>query len=903
MKTLEPLPPHIEGPTWRRYNDGSWFLPDRSLGWELLGWIAEYLRSPTGDGRFMCTLEQARFLLWWYAVDERGEFIYRSGTLRRMKGAGKDVIAAAMSLAELCGPVAFSHFDESGDPVGKPRFNAWVQLAACSFEQTKNTRMLFPALITDHMKNTFKLEVGKTIIYSGAGGRIESLTSSPFAAEGNRPTFVVLNEAMELSTPIPTPHGWTTMGSLRTGDVIFGSSGQPTTVTKAHPVQFNRDCYRVTFVDGTSVVTSDGHLWQTKIAGSAAKPRIRTTREMAENSPNEDGAFSKKGRSKPAKFMIPRAGARQTMPVDLPVDPYLLGAWLGDGSTGECNITAHTDDAPAIQAELAKRGVKTRLLKSLRDTVQRISFTQGKNRPEVAIAMRKLSCYEDKHIPLEYLTAGTEQRLELLRGLMDTDGCAFNFHHRDGRPYGATRCIFIGRKQLAHDVLDLVRGLGQIAYISFVEDKRSREGGYYRVEFQAWRIQPFAMPRKANIVETSKRDWTTIKSIEPVESVPVRCIAVDADDHLFQAGESGFVTHNTQYFFEANSGHALAQVIEGNVTKVQGSRKLSICNAHVPGMDSVGERDWDAFQRVKSGDAIDTGVLYDSLEAPAGTPVSEIPAKDVDPDGHEQGLKRLREGIEIARGDAVWLPVNSIMDSILDTRNSVSESRRKYLNQVNAAEDSWISPQEWDRCAVTSEALALKANDRITLGFDGSKSSDWSALVACRVEDGFLTPIKVWNPKRYPNEEIPRDDVDATVRACFEQFDVVAFRADVKEFENYVDTWGRDFRRQLKINASRGHPVAFDMRGQKKPFSLDCESFLEAVLEEEICHSGDPILRQHVLNSKRHATNWGAVSIRKVSRDSSRKIDAAVCAVLAFGARREYLNSKKVRTGHVAIIQ
>jgi hypothetical protein len=470
-----------------------------------------------------------------------------------MKGAGKDVIAAAMSLAELCGPVAFSHFDESGDPVGKPRFNAWVQLAAVSYEQTKNTRMLFPALITDHMKNTFKLEVGKTIIYSGAGGRIESLTSSPFAAEGNRPTFVVLNEC--------------------------------------------------------------------------------------------------------------------------------------------------------------------------------------------------------------------------------------------------------------------------------------------------------------------------------------------------------------QYFFEANSGHALAQVIEGNVTKVQGSRKLSICNAHVPGMDSVAERDWDAFQRVKAGDAIDTGVLYDSLEAPAGTPVSEIPAKDVDPDGHEQGLKRLREGIEIARGDAVWLPVNSIMDSILDTRNSVSESRRKYLNQVNAAEDSWISPQEWDRCAVTSEALALKANDRITLGFDGSKSSDWSALVACRVEDGFLTPIKVWNPKRYPNEEIPRDDVDATVRACFEQFDVVAFRADVKEFENYVDTWGRDFRRQLKINASRGHPVAFDMRGQKKPFSLDCESFLEAVLEEEICHSGDPILRQHVLNAKRHPTNWGAVSIRKVSRDSSRKIDAAVCAVLAFGARREYLNSKKVRTGHVAIIQ
>jgi hypothetical protein len=896
MKTLEPLPPHIEGPTWRRYNDGSWFLPDRSLGWELLGWIAEYLRSPTGDGRFMCTLEQARFLLWWYAVDERGEFIYRSGTLRRMKGAGKDVIAAAMSLAELCGPVAFSHFDESGDPVGKPRFNAWVQLAAVSYEQ-------------------------------------------PLA----------------LDTVVPTPTGWTTVGELKIGDDVLDSEGKPAKVMRGTPVMTGLDCYRVTFDCGESIVASGSHGWTTeRLNGHGDKFETVTVT-------TEELAATCLGPKKRKRHRIAATGM-ELPPVNLPVDPWFLGYWLGDGFTADSGFVCaikHREELSVLMKEVMDEHQTLVWADHITDkgswSTGRIrNSDRTKDETSFRSKLRAAGVLNNKHIPPAYMFSGTEQRRELLRGLIDSDGGVDS----QGQAY------FVNRNhQLVFQVYELAVGLGFRPHLR-------RNGEALNVGFRVGDEWPVAkLADKAN----RQKPWATgrsggtakyhrIESVDKVKSVPVKCIGIDTDDHLFQVTRRRILTHNTkntrmlfpalitdhmkntfklevgktiiysgaggriesltsspfaaegnrptfvvlnecQYFFEANSGHALAQVIEGNVTKVQGSRKLSICNAHVPGMDSVAERDWDAFQRVKAGDAIDTGVLYDSLEAPAGTPVSEIPAKDVDPDGHEQGLKRLREGIEIARGDAVWLPVNSIMDSILDTRNSVSESRRKYLNQVNAAEDSWISPQEWDRCAVTSEALALKANDRITLGFDGSKSSDWSALVACRVEDGFLTPIKVWNPKRYPNEEIPRDDVDATVRACFEQFDVVAFRADVKEFENYVDTWGRDFRRQLKINASRGHPVAFDMRGQKKPFSLDCESFLEAVLEEEICHSGDPILRQHVLNAKRHPTNWGAVSIRKVSRDSSRKIDAAVCAVLAFGARREYLNSKKVRTGHVAIIQ
>jgi phage terminase large subunit-like protein len=153
------------------------------------------------------------------------------------------------------------------------------------------------------------------------------------------------------------------------------------------------------------------------------------------------------------------------------------------------------------------------------------------------------------------------------------------------------------------------------------------------------------------------------------------------------------------------------------------------------------------------------------------------------------------------------------------------------------------------------------------------------------------------------NNEVPREDVDAKVRSAFERFDVVAFRADVKEFEAYVDQWGRDFKKRIKVNASPASPVAFDMRGQQKRFALDCERFLDAVLERELAHDGNVTLRQHVLNARRHPTTYDAISIRKASKDSSKKIDAAVCAVLAYGARQDYLMSKKHRTRKAVVIQ
>src|SRR5690242_10320196 len=97
-------------------------LPEFSLGLGVLNWCSANIRQPDGPdagGEWWFTPEQARFVVWWYAVDHRGRFTFRRGVLRRMKGWGKSPVMAALALAELCGPVRFDQWVD-GQPVGRP---------------------------------------------------------------------------------------------------------------------------------------------------------------------------------------------------------------------------------------------------------------------------------------------------------------------------------------------------------------------------------------------------------------------------------------------------------------------------------------------------------------------------------------------------------------------------------------------------------------------------------------------------------------------------------------------------------------------------------------------------------------------------------------------------------------
>lgn len=170
---------------------------NRTLADPILQWQLAYLRQPDGPDAgdaWRLTTEQLRFLCWWYAIDDHGRFAYRRAVLRRMKGWGKDPLAAALAATEFVGPCRFGGWDADGNPVAIPHTAAWVQVAAVSMDQTRNTMTLFPGMFSDDAVREYGIDLGKTIIYSRGGGRIESVTSSPRALEGGRPSYVILNE-------------------------------------------------------------------------------------------------------------------------------------------------------------------------------------------------------------------------------------------------------------------------------------------------------------------------------------------------------------------------------------------------------------------------------------------------------------------------------------------------------------------------------------------------------------------------------------------------------------------------------------------------------------------------------------------------------------------------------------
>lgn len=369
-----------------------------------------------------------------------------------------------------------------------------------------------------------------------------------------------------------------------------------------------------------------------------------------------------------------------------------------------------------------------------------------------------------------------------------------------------------------------------------------------------------------------------------------RIEAVTSSPRALEGGRPTFTLRNeTHHWLSNNDGHEMDAVIDRNAAKSAdgSSRALSITNAYEPGEDSVAERARDAFDAMQSGRFVNTGLMYDSLEAPPDAPLTADAAPAV---------------VAAVRGDSTWLDVDRIVAGILDPRNPPSRSRRFWFNQITATEDAWASPQEYDACADPERVVGI--GETVTLGFDGSKSDDHSALIGTLVEDDFTFEIKTWAPDTHTGE-VDRADIDRTVREAFELYDVVGFFSDLHPWESYVDAWAEEFGASLLVKASGSHPVAWDMRKRVAAFTAGVESLHGAIIEGTWRHCGSRGMRQHFLNAKRAPNKWG-ISVRKEHRESARKIDALPAAVLARLARMEYLalperrrQRSQARSGHV----
>ena len=595
------------GPTWVRH--AAWtpekpiyVLPEhlgiKTLGWAVFRWIQFWVIDPDLSDEdagllvpWMPTDEQLRFLLWWYAVDERGRFVYRRGVLQRLKGWGKDPLAAVIALVELVGPCRFSHFDENGEPVAKENRTAYVQVAATSQDQTDNTMSLFEGMMSKKFRAKFRIDANKFIIYASLGRKIKAVTSSPRSLEGNRPSFVILNE---------THH------------------------------------------------------------------------------------------------------------------------WLSN-----------------------------------------------------------------------------------------------------------------------------------------------------------------------------------------------------------------------------NEGWDMMNTLNGNATKSKGgaARMLAITNAYEPSENSIAQKQREAWMAENSGLAIDTGVLYDSLEAPSDARIFPVilDAKTLQPvmdpatgdplEPTEQQIKAyLAAVVNAVRGDASWLDVETIVSAILDTSNPASDSRRKWFNQVVAAEDAWLDPAWIDAAADPALATArrnglvgdplrmswlrIDPKEPIVMFGDGSKADDSTGLVGWCPRTNFFFVIGVWQKPKGDLGKLwraPRGEVDARVDEAFARFNIVAFFFDpshTKDDENstpYWDTacdgWHQRHGDRLQYwavqSGDKRHSVKWDMTSpaRQSEFVQGAERFREEMkLGGLFTHDSHPALVEHLRNAKANIANRYGVTLMKEHRESERKIDLAVCAVGAAMLARLVMN-------------
>lgn len=388
-----------------------------------------------------------------------------------------------------------------------------------------------------------------------------------------------------------------------------------------------------------------------------------------------------------------------------------------------------------------------------------------------------------------------------------------------------------------------------------------------------------------------------------------RIEAVTSSPRALEGGRPTFTSMGeTHHWVEANGGHEMAAVIERNATKSADgqARTLADTNAFEPGEDSVAERTRDAYEAAEAGRAVDTGLFYDSLEAP---PEAKLTEAWIEPT------------LRAVRGDSTWLDIGRLKASILDVRNPPSRSRRFWYNQIAAAEDAWMARYEWDACK--RDDLHLEDGDEVVMFFDGSKSDDATGLVACRVSDGLVSALGVWQkPANWPAPnspgfvpyQVPREEVHGVVENAFARFKVAAFFADPGSgedddgdmyWDSFIDRWGQAWGGKLLLRAvtagPKMHAVRWDMRSRQhqETFTDAVKRVREDILQRTLLHDGHKVLRTHVINARRRTNQWG-VTIGKEHRESARKIDLAVCMIGARMLRRMILNSPKRATKKTA---
>jgi len=384
-------------------------------------------------------------------------------------------------------------------------------------------------------------------------------------------------------------------------------------------------------------------------------------------------------------------------------------------------------------------------------------------------------------------------------------------------------------------------------------------------------------------------------------------------------GLESFAVFDETHLYVLPELHDMFATVQRNLGKRKSAQPwgLQTSTMYQTGEESVGEATHERAKMILDGVSRETRLLFDHREAPEG----------VNLDSRTDIVEALRE---VYGPFADAMDLDGMVDRyFFNPQVDIEQTVRYYFNQPTAARNSWIGDEEGNPWKLNARAVgaengqipALAKDDEIVLFFDGSTSDDSTGLLAIRCSDGFPFLLGAWEQdptgkrkKRKRHEKaadrewkVDRQAVDNVVDSVHKTYRVLAFRADVRDFESYVDLWATRYGSSYLIPATVGrfpHAVAWDMRAHNKDFTEACERTLVDINNGDLLHGGDTRLTRHVLNARKSPNKYGT-SISKTGRESPKKIDFAVCLI---GGRQlwrdllvspEWQKRKKKRSGKV----
>lgn len=330
---------------------------------------------------------------------------------------------------------------------------------------------------------------------------------------------------VDMRAPVPTPGGWRKHGELAPGDWVFHPSGTPIRVLAKHPDDVADR--RVHFSDHTHLDVHRFHEWT---VWDRSRHGLRTvdTADM-ELVKLSDGTPGRRGHR--YRFQLPFREAVDLPDMDLLIDPYTLGVWLGDGTSTKAAITHHPDDEYDLPYVRTARCVHP-------DT----GMVTDYYRDGLHTALKELGVFGNKHIPAKYLRGSISQRRALLAGLIDTDGCV----HKSQVSFDNAN------EQLVRDTAELIRSLGYRAHVHRPTEAKLSSSGIQGVQVM-WRVTfsphdhaPARLPRKMAKFVPAMRRRVAITRIEKLDTPGTgNCITVDSEDGLYLVGDGWTPTHNS----------------------------------------------------------------------------------------------------------------------------------------------------------------------------------------------------------------------------------------------------------------------------------------------------------------------------------------------------------------------